>query len=665
MLLTSQGGRAKNLSNTFLPLDSANMDSPTSTPGMACFGPYQVDARSGEVRKFGIRVKLGEQPLRILTMLLERPGELVTREELRIQLWSDDTFVDFDHSLNSAVQRLRDVLSDTAQKAQWIETVPRRGYRFVGDVRWTDREPKSNGSSATPSKDPDTIAHPSEDSSAASAAILPPRPARWYFNWRFVSALLVLLIAAGTLAKTILNLNGRADKHPIVIRSLAVLPLQNLSGDSSQEYFAEGLTDELITALAKNRSLRVVSRTSSMQYKGARRPIREIAHELGVDGILEGSVTRSGDRVHMTVQLIYAPTDTHIWAESYDRDYNEAFALPTELSQTIAKEVRVVVSPAQPQRYINPEAHDAYLRGRYFWFSDNDASAAIYFQKAIQLQPDYAAAWSGLSDYYGGHAVGGIAPPQELRQNWEADARKAVELDDSLADAHNSMAAWYFYSAWDWKRAEAESLRAIALNPNYAEAYHMYCYILTITNRPAEAIKTQKLGMEADPFARPWALGLAYYQFRQFDAAINELRVREDGKPNDVTTHAILSNAYHFRGLDKNAADELEQVYLLQGDKESGTAIRHAFEQGGYKSVAEWRLAQQKARARRQYFSPYWLALEAARAQHKEETLQLLEDAYRERSPRLVFLQNEPLFDFLHSDPRYRAIVKNLGLPPA
>ena len=635
------------------------MDSPTTLPGTARFGPYQVDERTGEVRKFGTRIKLGEQPLRILMLLMERQGELVTREELRVQLWSADTFVDFDHSLNSAVQRLRDVLSDTAQKALWIETVPRRGYRFVGNVEWTRPESKPNTYIASPDKEPDT----ERPAPSNAAPVLPPPRSARHFNWRFVSALLIVLLAAGALTKIILG--ERVGTPRIVIRSLAVLPLQNLSGDSSQEYFADGMTDELITALAKNRSLRVVSRTSAMQYKGARRPLGEIARDLKVDGILEGSIMRSGNRVHMTVQLIYARTDTHIWAESYDRDLTGASALPLELSETIGKEVKVAVSPAGPQRYINPEAHDAYLRGRYFWFSENDEPSPGYFRKAIQLQPDYAAAWSGLADYYGGHAVAGIAPPQELRQDWEADTRKAVELDDSLADAHNSMAAWYLFSAWDWKRAEAESLRSIALNPNYAEAYHLYCYILTVTSRPAEAIKIQKLGMEVDPFARPWALGLAYYHLRQFDAAISELRVREEAEPNDVTTHAILSEAYRFSGLEENAASELEQTYLLRGDKESGAAIRRAFEEGGYKSVAEWQLAHQKARARNRYFSPFWLALETGRAQHKEETLQLLEDAYREHSPRLVFLQNEPVFDFLHSDPRYRAIVKNMGLPPA
>jgi DNA-binding winged helix-turn-helix (wHTH) protein len=258
------------------------MEPLTSTPGTAQFGPYQVDVRSGEVRKFGIRIKLGEQPLRILMLLMVRPGELVTREELRAQLWSHDTFVDFDHSLNSAVQRLRDVLSDTAHKAEWIETVPRRGYRFVGNVQWTRPESKPNTYVAPHGKNPDIAWHVATD---LPVAVPFPRLAR-HFNWRFVSALLLVLVAAGALTRIILG--ERVSKPGIVIRSLAVLPLQNLSGDSSQEYLVDGMTDELITALAKNRSLRVVSRTSAMQYKGARRPIREIARDLNVDGILEG-----------------------------------------------------------------------------------------------------------------------------------------------------------------------------------------------------------------------------------------------------------------------------------------------------------------------------------------------------------------------------------------
>ena len=635
------------------------MTPPTSTQAIARFGPYELDVRSGEVRKFGVRVKLGEQPLRILIQLMERPGELVTREELRDRLWSHDTFVDFDHSLNSAVQRLRESLSDTADKARWIETVPRRGYRFVGSVEWS----KPNGSA--PAKVSTISSTNNNEPAEHSAPVLPaPSIARSLFSgWRLVAGVLVLFLASAAILRIVRSNHTFTPAAPI--RSLAVLPLENLSGDPSQEYFADGMTDELITALAKNHALRIVSRTSAMQFKGVRRPVRDIARELGVDGILEGSITRAASRVHLTVQLIHAPTDTHIWAESYDRDLSAAFSLPSELSQTIAKEVRIAVSTPAPQPHINPEAHDAYLHGRYYWFSDNSAPSLQYFEKAIQLQPDYAAAWSGLSDYYGASSVHGDLAPQKARSQWEAAAHKAVELDDSLPEAHNSLAALYFYVDWDCARADAESQRAIALDPNYAEAHHLRSYIFMAMNRPEEALQEQKLGIEADPFQRPWALGYTYYRLRQFDAAITELRLRADASPSDGSTHIILSDAYWSKGMFKEAVQELEQKFRVDGDRTSADALTHAFHDGGNQAVAEWRWQNSKRGAGHGYASPWWMALDCARARHKEETLKLLEEAYREHSPRLIFLQNEPLFDFLHSDSRYQSLAKKLPVPPA
>jgi Tfp pilus assembly protein PilF len=336
--------------------------------------------------------------------------------------------------------------------------------------------------------------------------------------------------------------------------------------------------------------------------------------------------------------------------------------LPLELSQTIAKQVQIAVTDSTPHSAINPEAHDAYLHGRYFWFSENGESLP-YFEKAVQLQPDYAAAWSGVSDDYALRAVSCKEPPQGLRTTWEADARKAVELDGSLADAHNSLAGWYLFGAWDWKSAAAESQRALTTNPNYAEAYHLYSYILTVANHPNEALEIQKHGMELDPFARPWALGLTYYHLRQFDAAISELRLHKQAEASDVSTREILAGALRLAGRDQEAVDEWEQVYRLQGDPEGLAGIQEAFAKGGLRGAAEWRLRHRKYLSRRKYLSPFWLALTSAQAQHREETLQLLENAYRERSPRLVFLQNEPDFDFLHADPRYKAIAHKMGLP--
>ena len=634
-----------------------------ASPAVARFGPYEVNTQSGELRKFGIRIKLGEQPLRILVLLMERQGDLVTREELRSKLWSSDTFVGFDHSLNSAVQRLRESLSDTAEKAHWIETVPRRGYRFVGSVEWVKANgtnPNGSGNHASKAAEGEPVrVHDVRNIPQQDPAFPENREKLRTKRWAWLAVAVAAILVAGVILWLV-----RRNRTPAftVIRSLAVLPLQNLSGDPAQDYFVDGMTDELITALAQNHSLRVTSRTSAMQYKKVQRPVREIAKELGVDAIIEGSVMRAGSRIHMTVQLIRPSDDTHIWAESYDRDLNQAFTIPSDLSTTVAKAVRVAIASPEPTRDINPEAHDAYLHGRFFWFSENDENARAYFDKAIRLQPEYAAAWSGLADYYALRAVGGEISPQDVRPNWEGDARKAIALDDSLSDGHNSLAAWYLFGAWDWKRAEPESLRAIALNPNNAEAYHLHSYVLTAAGRLREALQAQKQGMELDPFARPWALGYTYYHMRQFDAAIADFRIRSQADPKNSGLHFWLSNAYRFSGLEKEAVDELEQGYIANGRKDAAPAIRKAFEQGGFKEAAVWRLRDTKAHTHG-YFSPYWLALISGLAQQKEETLALLEAAYAERSPRLVFVQHEPEFDFIHSEPRYQEIVRKMGLP--
>ncbi|HZP16368.1 MAG TPA: tetratricopeptide repeat protein, partial [Terriglobales bacterium] len=392
-------------------------------------------------------------------------------------------------------------------------------------------------------------------------------------------------------------------------------------------------------------------------------PVRDIARELAVDGVLEGSVSRTARGVHMTVQLIYAPTDTHIWAESYDRDAGEAFALPVELSQTIAKRLKVSVSPVSAQRPLNPEAHDLYLRGRYLWFTSGPEQSRKYFEKAIELQPDYAAAWSGLADSYAVAAWDG-SPPREAMERAESAGRKALELDDSLPEAHNTMAAVYFAGKWDWANADAESRRALDLNPNYAEARHLHAYILMAMGRPEEALQEQKRSTELEPFARPWALGYVLIRLRRFDEAISELRLRAQAERGDSTVHFMLSDAYWFKGMWKESAEETEQACLLKGDQKCVSGIKHAFESRGKQGVAEWLLRDTKAQSRKGHISPWLLAGAYAQAGRKEEALRSLEAAYRERSPKLVFLQNAPNFDSLHSDPRYQAIVKKMGLPP-
>src|ERR1700692_3221033 len=414
----------------------------TTVARTAQFGPYALDLRSGELRKFGTKVKMGEQAFQILRVLLETPGEMVTREDLRAKLWTSETFVDFDHGLNSAVQRLRDCLSDSAEKPRWVETVPRRGYRFVGQVEWSGESPPS-----------EVVTSPSDggqDESPAnqgpvSANVGPSEAPRRAIGFGRRSALLVVAVLALFLV-AFLTFKLIQDAHPagraMLIRSLAVLPLENLSGDPAQEYFADGMTDEVITMLAKNPALRVTSRTSVMQYRRVHRPLREIARELGVDGILEGSVVRSGSRVHITAQLIHAASDTHVWAERFDRDLSDLSSLQNELAQTIAKQVGTTTSGfGKTERRINPEAHDAYLLGRYYWFARAHKKSREYFQKAIDLQPDYAAAWSGIADSYTASVAIGSFPPDAVMPQAEAAARKAMELDDSEAVGHRAGAA--------------------------------------------------------------------------------------------------------------------------------------------------------------------------------------------------------------------------------
>lgn len=614
------------------------------------FGEFELDSARFELRREGQALKLERIPLELLILLAGKDGEVVSRQEIVERLWGKDVFLDTEHGINTAIRKIRQALRDDPEHPRFLQTVTGKGYRFVA-VQTSGNAP------------------PQEPAPLVPAGTVPPRPAtakfrHWGLAWFAVTLCLLVGVILGFDVRGIRGRLFHEGRLP-QIQSIAVLPLANLSGDPTQDYFAAGMTDELITALAKYHSLRVVSRTSAMQYMGARRPLREIAQELGVDGILEGSVERSGNRVHMTVQLIYAPSDTHMWAESYDRDFSEIPSLPLELSRTIAKEVNTAVSPIRPTRYINPEAHDAYLRGRYFWIRHNIDRSQEYFEKAVQLQPDYAAAWSGLADAYGLRAVAGLAPPQGVMAKAKAAARKAVELDSSSSEAHNSMAALTFFGDWDLERANQEVLRAIELNPNYAEARHVHAYILVAMNHPDEALKEQQRSSEIDPFARPWALGYVLLLLRQYDPAVNELRSRAEAQPQDGGVRYTLSEAYWFKGMKKESAAELEKAFEIDGDKKSAAAVRRAFEAGGDKAVAEWWLADTRFKARNGYVSPFELARAYASLERKEDTLRFLQESYRDRAPDLIFLQNTAAFDFLHFDERYQAIVKKMELPPA
>jgi TolB-like protein/DNA-binding winged helix-turn-helix (wHTH) protein/cytochrome c-type biogenesis protein CcmH/NrfG len=603
------------------------------------FSRFELDLRSGELISGDRKLRLQEQSFRLLKILLERAGEVLTREELQGQLWSAETFVDFDHGLHKAIAKLRDILDDPGSTTSLIETLPRRGYRFVPAVEW--------------------ITSPTTGAAPLTNSGLKPVPSgRRYWLITAVS----LLIA---LAVFLLSFRDRLKSKPAAIHAIAVLPLVNLSGDPAQEYFTDGMTDELITMLAKNTSLRVVSRTSVMRYKGVSRPVHEIARELGTDGILEGSVSRSGNRMHLTVQLVQGEKDEHIWAESYDRDLSKAPSLLSELSQAVAREVNVAVAPqARPQHEISSAAHDAYLRGRQFWFDVDYGKSQDLFERAIHLQPDYAAAWSGLADSYTVRAVAGEITTSEVRDKAQTAARKALELDPDLGEAHKAMAAVHYFLEWNWKDAEAESQRALELTPNDPELHHLRSYILGTLGRSQEALEEQVRASELDPDLRPWALGRALMLQGKFEDAIQELHSKLETHPHDITIRFMLANAYHLAGRARDSIHERAQGYRAMGDVESAQTIQRLFEKSGEIAAERWELARWKKRTGNKLVDPVGLAGGYARAKDKDSALRMLEAAYAQRSAPLVWIQDLHDFDYLHSEPRYRTIVLNMGLTP-
>ena len=389
------------------------------------FGTFKLNAQTGELSNDGQKLQLRDQPLKLLLAMLEQPGELVTREALVRRLWPDGTFVDFDRGLNKAVLHLREALGDSAEHPQFIETLPRKGYRFVAPV--TQDLPQVPTTSTAPISEQ-------------------------HRGGRFRPWMAAVLAVAGVAIVIVVNVGGVRDwvsyrTHlTSQISALAVIPLENLSGNPDEEYFADGMTDELITDLAKTSSARITSRTSVMRYKGTRKSVRDIGRELNVDAVVEGTVTRSGDRVRITAQLIQVATDMHLWAETYERNLDEILHLQSEVATDIAQRISTVVRPLDQGRTVNPNAYGLYLKDRYFFFqytSQGWLQAIEYFNRALELDPQFAPAYAGLADVYLVAGAYGSIPTQEALTRGKAAAEKALQLDDRLAGAHYALATAY------------------------------------------------------------------------------------------------------------------------------------------------------------------------------------------------------------------------------
>jgi len=627
--------------------------------GIVQFGTFEADLRSGELRKQGKRIKIQEQPFHVLTVLLRHPGEVVTREELRNQNWPPDTFVDFDNSLNTAINKLRDALGDSADSPLFIETLPRRGYRFIGSV---------NG--------------------AGQSQVAEAKPTRGLRSLIFPVAFGLLAIVGITAVLLGLNVHGWRDRLFVLaanprIQALAVLPLTNLSGNPEQEYFADGMTEALITELGKTSIPRVISRQSVMQFKASKKPLQEIARELNVDAVLEGAVERFSDRVRVSIHLDQVSPERQLWANQYDRNINDVLPLQDEIARTVTDEIRVKLTPEERIRLttahsVSPEAHDDYLRGRYILglalthhtaadkrqYTDLDILAAIaHFKHAIEKDPAYAIAYAGLADAYIllGNPLSGHSPKETLSDAKEA-ATKALDLDPSLAEAHFALAQTLEYD-WNWSEAEKEFKLALKLNPNYADTHLEYGRFVQALGRNDEAMKEMNCATELNPFDIKTRLLVAYVTWasHQYDLALQQFKSLGDDwglvwtyrekkmYPEALAALERWKSDYPSRHRNPYALAAAASIYGLEGRR----------------NKAEKLIGELREMARHQYVSGVFFAEAYVGIGQKDQAVTWLERAYDEHDQWMVYIASYPGLDRLHSEPRFQALLRRMNFPPA
>jgi TolB-like protein/DNA-binding winged helix-turn-helix (wHTH) protein/Tfp pilus assembly protein PilF len=646
------------------------MDEFPSSVRSVRFGVFELDLRTGELKKKGLRIRLQSQPFRLLVTLLKERGEIVTREELRRTLWPEDTFVDFDHSLGSAINKLREALGDSATNPRFIETAPRRGYRFIAPFEAVAevRIPPVLVEPAADQGGPLTaelaeVAGPPEPERPAEAQ--PRRPSRFR---RYVIAATVFLVAAAALVFI-----QSQSRTPALIRSLAVLPLENLSGDPSQEYFSDGMTDELITELGRIGDLRVISRTSAMTYKGARKPLPQIARELNVDAAVEGTVLRSGKSVRITAQLILAATDKHLWAESYEVELRDIFSVQKQVARSIAEQVRIKLNPAQQTQLNQPktidaEAHEDYLKGRYFWnkrTGDGLTKAVDYFNQAIAKDPGYAQAYTGLADSYAliGDWQYGIMAPKEAYPRAKSAAAKAIALDNTLGEAHVSLAWCLDGFDWDWAAAGKEFTRGIELSPSYATAHHWYGWHLATLGRHSEAVAELEKAESLDPLSLIIGADLAEELLiaRRYDEAAKQCRKTMNLDPSFALTHYVLGNLFVQERMYKEGIAELKQaIQASPGSTAFSANLAYAYARSGQREDAVRILNNLKDRGHGAFSNAPEIALVYVGLGDKDQAMAWLEKAYAERFNPGVLLR--PCFDPLRSDPRFRDLLRRIGI---
>jgi TolB-like protein/lipoprotein NlpI len=569
------------------------------------FGAYEVDLKSGELRKHGVKIRLQEQPFQVLVSLLQQPGQVITRDELQEKLWPSDTFVDFDHGLNAAIARLREALCDSAGSPRYIETLPRRGYRFLTAVEKLGSE------------------------TAAEGRLM-----------------------------------------------LAVLPFENLDGNPEQEYFADGMTEEMIAQLGRISPARLglIARTSAMQYKHTRKTIGEISRELAVEYVLEGSVRRAGQNVRITAQLIRTTDQTHLWAESYDRTLDDVLAIQTDCAGRIARSLALELLPGQREAMTraatqSAPAYEAYLQGRYHWNKRTEEGfrkAVEYFEKAIALDPTYAHAYVGLSDVYDLLGMFSMMPPKEAYERARAAAARALAIDPDLAEAHTSLAHGKFLYEWDWAGSERAFLTGLRLNPNHAQSHYWYALFLSAMGRFDDAATQMRQARELDPVSlvvHTYSAWVCYFS-RDYDQAVERFQKALELEPGFSIASIFLGLALVQKGMPQQAVEA-----LVKGTEASGfhpgalAALAAVYALDRNKTKSRKTLEQVQGMSGKRYITPYYLALAMLAQGDQNAALDWLERACDERSGWLAYLKVEPSMDTLRAHPRFERVLERVGLP--
>ena len=599
------------------------------------FGIFEVDLHSRELRKSGLKIKLHGQPFGLLAMLLERPGEVLTREQLQRKLWPSETFVDFERGLNKAINRLREALSDDASNPRFIETLPRHGYRFIAATMPDETQSKQK-----------------------------QRLTRGWVIWLSAAALFAIASAfflanAGGLRSRLLS---RFSAQP-QIRSLAVLPLTNLSSDREQDYFTEGMTEALITELGKIRVLRVISHQSAMQYKGTKKSVPQIAHELNVDAVVEGSIIRAGDQVRISVQLIDGRTDRHLWADNYQREMRGILSLQNDVAKAIAGEVKVQLTPQEEKllasaRPVSPEAHEAYLKGRYYlnrWPEAESAHCIDAFQRSIENEPSFIDAHAGLATCYS--MMPWHYPPKDVLPKAKLAAQEALKLDPNQDEAYVALSFVNMFYEWDWSAAEQNVHKAMELNPNRAFSRLAYSNYFVFTGRFDDAIREAKKAVELDPVSILMNRDLSFvyqlsHRYPEYEA---QARATLELAPTDYISNWDLAWACALQGKKEEALDRLGRgIYPI--DRPLVLATLGEREQ----ALLELKALEKQCPSG----CPFWLASGYALARKSDKAMQLLEQAYQERDPAMPQLKTNPALDSLHSDPRFQNLMRRVNFPP-